>query len=412
MPHHHPCRNPHVLVLFIVLLGLASGPAAGGHAAAQTLDDTISVSSKRYIVVDADTGQIIAEQNADEQVAIASLTKVFTAIEALERGELDQLITTRSADLYDASSTLMGFGPDETFTLEDLLYGMMLPSGNDAAHAIARALGETPGATDEEAYANFIRMMNERAANMGLANTQFKNPHGWGVEGHYSTARDIATFVMYALKYPTFREIISASTYTTSTGGYTVSNTNKLLNGYSGLVGGKTGYDDDSGYCLIEVATRGDTTLISVTLDGVAPDVWYQDNVELLDTGFAVTQQRVSDGLPAQGELLSYRDPDAALILGSTQSGASIGEPNPAGSQGQSPSLSGQAVIPANQGGGATANTDPNESSNDGPADRSKIMAVIAVACLIAAVAALKAFGPRLLAGRQRSSPSHPPPTL
>ncbi|MGE3799063.1 MAG: D-alanyl-D-alanine carboxypeptidase family protein, partial [Thermomicrobiales bacterium] len=189
----------------------------------------LDISSKRYIVIDANTGEIIAEQNADERVAIASLTKIFTTVEALERGNLDQIIVTESEDLYDSRSTVMGFGPGESFTLRDLLYGMMLPSGNDAAHAVARALGTTEGATAQEAYDNFIRMMNERATNMGLVNTHFTNPHGWGEDGHYSSARDVATFVMYALQFPEFEQIIGATAYTTSNGSYTVVTTNRLL---------------------------------------------------------------------------------------------------------------------------------------------------------------------------------------
>jgi D-alanyl-D-alanine carboxypeptidase len=389
--------------LLVAVVFFMSSMAPGTLVSAQNSDE-LDLSSKRFIVIDANTGEIIAEQNADERVAIASLTKVFTAIEALERGDLDQLITTKSTDLYDASSSLMGFGPTETFTLEDLLYGMMLPSGNDAAHAIARALGETPGATDDEAYENFVQMMNERAQNMGLADTHFMNPHGWGVEGHYSTARDVATFMMYALQYPTFQEIIGTSTYTTSNGQYTLLNNNRLLNiGYSGLVGGKTGFDNDSGWCLIEVASRGETTLISVTLDGEAPDTWYQDNVELLDTGFSVKRQQATGDLPVQGDLLSYRDPDAALILGSTASGSSIGDPPSGLPQSQSPSLSSQAIAPANQAGASmTTDTDVNESSTVDSDDRSEFLAVIAVACLIGGVAAFKAFGTRLLSGRQQ----------
>src|SRR5680860_1688669 len=249
-----PPRHPGMRWLAITLMAFVGFGALSFGVAAQSSDD-LDVSSKRYIVIDAETGEVLAAQNAGERVAIASLTKIFTTIEALERGELDQLITTKQADVYDASSTLMGFGPDETFTLRDLLYGMMLPSGNDAAHAVARALGETPGATDQEAYENFMAMMNERIKNMGLEDTNLVNPHGWGVDGHYSTARDIATFMMYALRYPEFQEIISTSSYTTSQGGYTVSNTNRLLtDGFSGLIGGKTGYDDDAGYCLIAVS--------------------------------------------------------------------------------------------------------------------------------------------------------------
>ncbi len=284
----------------------------------------LGLSSKRYIVIDADTGEIIAEQNADKEVAIASLTKMFTTIEALERGRLDQRITTKTSDLFDANSTLMGFGAGETFTLEELLYGMMLPSGNDAAHAVARSLGAQPGDTDEESVDRFVGYMNERATNMGLTNTQFKNPHGWGVDGHYSTARDVATFAMYAMEYPEFARIIGTSSFTTADGNYTVTNTNKLLNNYSGLIGGKTGYDDDSGYCLVEFAERDGSRMISVTLDGEAPDIWYQDNASLLDLGFETKARRIADNQPITAETLAYVDPDIAVIQASTSSGGSM----------------------------------------------------------------------------------------
>ncbi|MCO5221142.1 MAG: D-alanyl-D-alanine carboxypeptidase [Thermomicrobiales bacterium] len=283
------------------------------------------ISSKRYIVVDADTGEVFVEHNADEQVPIASLTKVFTTIEALEIGNLDQQITTSSSDLFGADSTTMGFGPGETFSLQDLLYGMMLPSGNDAAHAIARSLGYQDGASDDEAVDHFMGLINQRVLDMGLTNTHLRNPHGLSEENHYSTARDIATFVMYAMQYPTFQKLIGTSGYSTANGSYYVSNTNKLLNNYVGLIGGKTGYDDEAGYCLIEVATRNGSTMISVTLDGTAPDIWYQDNQILLDYAFQAKADRESAGRQITGNRLSFRDPDAATILAQSRSGNSIG---------------------------------------------------------------------------------------
>lgn len=303
------------------------------------------ISSKRYIVVDADTGEVFVAHNADERVAFASLTKVFTTIEALELATLDTRITTTSSDLFGADSTTMGFGPGETFSLEDLLYGMMLPSGNDAAHAIARSLGAEPGLSDDEAVENFMAMANERIAAMGLTNTQLKNPHGLSEEGHYSTARDIATFTMYALRFPVFRELISTSGYATENGSYYVTNTNKLLNNYAGLIGGKTGYDDESGYCLIEVATRNGSTMISVTLDGTAPDIWYQDNAILLDYAFRMKAEREAAGRQISGERLSFRDPDAAVILAQSRGGNSIGVDDqldrpPSGSAEASPAAS------------------------------------------------------------------------
>lgn len=388
--HQQPILTP-IISLFIALLVLFSASTGPESALAQSdIAQELGISSKRFIVIDADTGEVLAEQNADERVAIASLTKVFTTIEALERGDLDQLITTKQVDVYDSSSTLMGFGPGETFTLRDLLYGMMLPSGNDAAHAVARALGETPGASDQEAYENFISQMNERITNMGLQDTNLMNPHGWGVEGHYSTARDVAAFMMYALEYPVFRDIIGTYSYTTSRGGYTVTNTNRLLNlGVSGLVGGKTGYDDDSGYCLVEVAVRGDTTLISVTLDGVAPDVWYEDNVKLLNAGFTGKQQRISDGREIQGDLVQFRNPDAAVIESMAIPAASIGEP-------LSSAFSPDSVAVQNQeAAGQIEELAVAGSSASFTEKHTEMLGVVAVLALIAVFAAYKGFSMR-----------------
>lgn len=303
--------------ILLTLLGVVL-PRFGIASAQDGLADRIS--SKRYIVIDAGTGQIYAQKGADDQVAIASLTKIFTTIEAIERAPLDTEIVTDESDLFDASSTTMGFGPGETFTLQDLLYGMMLPSGNDAAHAIARALGAEPGDTGpDQSVGRFVGYMNERIANMGLTETKLVNPHGLGVPGHVSSAHDLAAFTMYALRYPLFVDIIGTATY--DAGGYEVSNTNKLLNSYDGLIGGKTGFDEDAGWCLIEVARRNGSTMISVTLDGIAPDIWYQDNAILLDYAF---EQKAS-GNDASGNVVSFRDPDAAAVEQISTPGASIG---------------------------------------------------------------------------------------
>jgi D-alanyl-D-alanine carboxypeptidase (penicillin-binding protein 5/6) len=306
------------LLVFLTLLPLSS-------AAAQAVPE-LKVNSKRYIVVDADTGQVYAQKGASDQVAIASLTKVFTAILAIETAPLETEITTQEADVFGSSSTTMGFGAGETFTLEELLYGMMLPSGNDAAHAIARHLGQQPGDSADEAVNRFMKRLNQRVQDMGLRNTKLVNPHGWGVPGHYSSAGDLAAFMMFALQYPTFVDTMSATTYSTRDGSYYLTNTNKLLRTYDGLVGGKTGYDDDSGWCLIEVARRDGSTMISVTLDGIAPDDWYDDNRVLLD--YAFEQKAATDGQsPPSGDRVSFLDPDAAVISRSSDSGAAFYAP-------------------------------------------------------------------------------------
>jgi D-alanyl-D-alanine carboxypeptidase (penicillin-binding protein 5/6) len=297
--------------------------------AAQAQDASgLDISAKHYIVVDADTGEIFAQHNADDHVAMASLTKIFTAIEAIELAPANDQITTSAADMVSSEATQMGFGPGETFPLDDLIYGMLLPSGNDAARAVARSLGAEPGDTDPaQSTQHFMDKVNQRIADMGLKETHLVNPDGWGVPDHYSSAHDLATFMMYALKYPRFVRPISTMSYDTA-GGYHLVNTNKLMDeDFPGLVGGKTGFDDDAGYCLIEVARRDGSTMISVTLDGVAPDIWYQDNVDLLDYAFSQKAARLADGAPISGERLAYRDPDAAVLLRNASAGSSVGAP-------------------------------------------------------------------------------------
>jgi D-alanyl-D-alanine carboxypeptidase len=278
----------------------------------------LEINSKRYIVLDADNGNIYVQKNADEQVAIASLTKVFTAVQALEMAPLDLEITTDESDLVDReNNTYMGFGPGETYTLKDMIYGMMLPSGNDAAHAIARSLGHIEGDTPEQSVERYIGWMNQR-------NTHLLNPTGWGVEGHYSTARDVATFVRYALTFPDLVEAMGTRSYTTSNGYLTVTNSNKLLSEFELLDGGKTGYDNDSGYCLIEFASLDDSTMISVTLDGIAPGDWYDDNRVLLNYAFDTKSEMSAKNQEFTGNVSTYLDPAAAELARAAQVGGSF----------------------------------------------------------------------------------------
>jgi D-alanyl-D-alanine carboxypeptidase len=250
---------------------------------------------------------------------------------------------------------------------------MMLPSGNDAAHAIARTIGYQQGDTDDQAVQNFVDEMNQRIKDMGLTHTHLMNPHGLGVDGHYSTARDLAIFTMYALQYPIFRQVIGTYDYTTADGYYYVTNTNKLLNNYAGLVGGKTGYDDDAGYCLIEVATRDGSTMISVTLDGEAPDIWYEDNAALLDYAFEAKAERLASGKQISGDIVSFRDPDAAQILAESKGGSSIGVAPSASPAPVSAEATPEATVPAgsdakseNQQGSETNNNDGLLSGRNG----------------------------------------------
>ncbi|HYO29323.1 MAG TPA: serine hydrolase [Thermomicrobiales bacterium] len=289
-------------------------------------DPDLDIVSKYYIVIDAETGEVFAQRGAHDKVAPASLTKIFTSIEAIEEAPPDYQIITSEADLVELDATQVGFGPGETFTLNDLIFGMMLPSGNDAARAVARVMGTQEGDTAEVAVGRFIERVNQRLRDMGLTETNLVNPDGWGVPGHWSSAHDIAAFTMYALRYPRFVEAISTETYETSTGDYRFVNTNKRLGVDDDLIGGKTGYDDTAGYCLMQVARRGDDTMIAVTLDGVAPDVWYDDNRALLD--YAFEQKAARGSSPGRGaDVVRYLDPDAAVIVRMSTTSASIGPP-------------------------------------------------------------------------------------
>jgi len=314
-----------VFLLISCLLPLALTPVRAQEA------PELEINSSRYVVIDAATGHIYAQRGATDHVAIASITKVFTALQALEMASLDTPITTKDFDLrrpdgpyFGTDGSLMGFGVDETYTLEDMLFGLMLPSGNDAALAIARTLGGHPGDSDEEAVQRFMDLLNQRIADMGLEDTHLMNPHGWGVDGHYSSASDVATFNRFVMNYPKLMEIMGTPTYTTSNGAMTFANNNRSLAQFPSVIAGKTGFDNDSGWCLINIAQRGEIEMIAVTLDGIAPGDWYNDNAVLLDYGFDRQAALASSGEVFEGDVATYIDPSVATISRSVTTSTSF----------------------------------------------------------------------------------------
>ena len=305
-----PLRAAFSCVAAVLMLAFAMPNTV----AAQEVPE-LQITSTNYILVDADTGEIYAQRGAHEHRAPASLTKIFTAIESIEEAAPDVTITTTADDFVSDQASQVGFDAGETFTVEELLYGMMLPSGNDAARALARGLGAEPGDTADQARQRFLDRLNQRIVNMGLTDTHLVDPDGWGVPGHYSSPYDLAAFTMYALKYPRFVQTFSTLTYDTADGSYEFRNNNRMLRTYDGIIGGKTGYDDDAGWCLVNVAQRDGHRMIAVTMNGVAPDDWYDDNRVLLDYGFEQAALRDQNGSGITGEIVRYRDPDAARIL-------------------------------------------------------------------------------------------------
>jgi len=370
-----------------LVIGFALGLARPVDA--ERFGPDLEVNSEQYIVIDAETGEIFASRDPDEQVAMASLTKVFTAVQAIEEAPLDTMIETDTSDLMDATHSTMGFQAGEALSLEDLLYGLMLPSGNDAAHAIARALGYQEGDAPEEAVDRFVARTNQRIKDVGLTDTNLVNPHGYGVPGHYTTAHDLAVFTMYALQYPTFETLISTREFTASNGQY-LRNNNRLLNmGYEPLLGGKTGFDNDAGWCLIEVARRDGNTMISVTLDGIAPDDWYDDNAVLLDHAFEQKEARgdADDGMT--NPTVAFLDPDAAAIARTSIGGASVGSVLASTMDAAQTSSEGGATGgEADRTLGLLAAT--QRSGSDGP--NGEVLVVVGVAFLIFAARALSSY--------------------
>lgn len=238
----------------------------------------MDTSAAAAILVDADSGRVLYERNADTRMLIASTTKILTALVAIRDGSLsDTVKVSREAAYTEGSSMYLKEG--EELTLEALLYGLLLCSGNDAAVAVAEHVG---GSVE-----GFVERMNDTALELGMENSSFANPNGLDDEAHYSTARDMAALARAAIENETLVRI--ASTRTVTIGGRTMTNHNKLLNYMDGCVGLKTGYTKAAGRTLVSCAERNGQRLIAVTLqDG---NDW-ADHQALYDYGFSTFPAR------------------------------------------------------------------------------------------------------------------------
>ena len=234
----------------------------------------VSTSAGSAILMEAESGRVLYEQDAGRPRLIASVTKLMTALVALESGcPLEEKVVIREEDTRTEGSSLY-LRPGEELRLETLLYGLLLQSGNDAALAVARHCGGT--------VENFVAEMNRCAARLGMTNSRFANPSGLNAEGHCSTARDLALLARACLKNETLAAI--AATRSITLEGRSFVNHNKLLWRYGGCVGLKTGYTEKAGRTLVSAAERDGMTLIAVTLDD--PDDW-RDHAALFDWGVA-----------------------------------------------------------------------------------------------------------------------------
>ena len=209
-----------------------------------------SVSAWSVAVVDEQSGALLYSRDPHRRLPPASLTKVFTALVALQHGDLHQPITAQFDQTELVDSTLMGLKVGDSYTLEDLLYGLMLPSGNDAALVVANTIaGSEP---------QFADMMNAQATSLGLTDSHFVNAHGLDATGHYSSAYDLAMAARYGMiHFPEFQSLAKAKAWqVTGTRQYWVYNLNRFLRSYNGADGVKIGYTDNAGPGIVASATR------------------------------------------------------------------------------------------------------------------------------------------------------------
>ena len=239
------------------------------------------LNSNHAILYNLNDNSVLYEKNSTDKTSIASLTKIMTGIVAIENiDNLDEKVVLTNADfkgLREANLATAGFRVGEEVTYRDLLYGLMLPSGADAAQALTRLIA---GSID-----NYMNLMNQKAVELGLKNTHFINPTGLDAEGHYSTVEDVGTLFQYAIKNEEFLNIIKTKKYTTSNGRITFTSTIEKAKDRYGLsmdyvLGGKTGTTGDAGYCLATIANYNGVDYMLVTAKTIFPSTQplnYQD---------------------------------------------------------------------------------------------------------------------------------------
>ena len=245
-------------------------------------NESVSVSAKSAIVMCMDTNEVLFEKSSTQKMPMASTTKIMTALILAEQPDLSKTVKI-TKEMVTVEGSSMGLLAGDTVSYRDLLYGMLLASGNDAANTTAYVLGG--------GVKGFAKIMNNRAKEIGLKNTSFVTPSGLDDENHYTTAYDLALLTSVALKNTVFRTACSSKQAVLYYGNppykRTLTNHNKLLGNFNGIIGVKTGFTKKSGRCLVTAAERDGKGVIAVTLN--APDDW-NDHKALLEYGLSSTE--------------------------------------------------------------------------------------------------------------------------
>jgi D-alanyl-D-alanine carboxypeptidase (penicillin-binding protein 5/6) len=294
------------------ILPASNGPQIDAVAADSGSVSAPYISAVAAYLMDPDTGDVLYEKNANKSYAMASTTKIMTAIVAIENSSLsDNVQISEHAAAVGESSAWLSKG--ETLTVEQLLYALLLQSANDAAVALAEGV-----AGSEQA---FVDMMNQKAADLGATNTHFSNPHGLDQAGHYTSARDLATIAAYAMSNQEFRTIVQTKKYEIPWEGHpyprVLENHNKLLSSYSWVTGIKTGYTANAGLCLVASGMKDGRQVISVVLNG--GNGYWDESMSLLNYGFdsfARVEYAYSDDPLARIDVGNFPTRDVRAVSG------------------------------------------------------------------------------------------------
>lgn len=240
---------------------------------------TLDLNSRSCVVIDRLSKQILYGKNEKNQVKMASTTKIMTAIVVLENSALDTTVQA-SKKAAGTGGSRLGLKTGDKITIRDLLYGLMLCSGNDAAVCLAESVaGSVP---------EFSNLMNNKAQELGLTNSHFESPHGLDSDGHFTTAYELALLADYALQNSTFFNIVGTKNYTVTINGYpkNLSNTNELLGNLNGVYGVKTGFTNGANRCLVSSCKRGDMDIICVVLGADTKNFRTKDSIKLIEYTF------------------------------------------------------------------------------------------------------------------------------
>ncbi len=245
---------------------------------ANTADEP-KLNARIGLIFDRNSKTIMFEKNGGKQVPMASTTKIMTSIVVLENANLSDVVTIEKKAAGTGGSRL-GLKLNDKITVHDLLYGLMLESGNDAAVALAIHVGGS--------IQGFSDLMNEKAKEMGLKNSHFVTPHGLDEEGHYTTAYELACMADYALQIPKFKEIVSTKNYNVTINGVSraISNTNELLGNLDGVYGVKTGFTNGANRCLVTACKRGNLDIITVVLGADTKKIRTTDSIKLIEYAY------------------------------------------------------------------------------------------------------------------------------